>query len=88
MKFDVVEPASWMVIPHTLHEAVRLLPACTKSLKPNEITNGTAPAEPAAAMVCLSVFQIFASPARMRCAYEGRKIFSLSPIFTPCKYFS
>ena len=69
MKFDVVEPASWMVIPHTLHEAVRLLPACTKSLKPNEITNGTAPAEPAAAMVCLyfkSSPSLHACVARMK----------------------
>ena len=38
MKFDIVDPASFILVPHTLHVAVGLLPLFTKLLKAKLMT--------------------------------------------------
>lgn len=43
MKFDVVDPASFILVPHSLHVAVRLPPLFVKLLKPKLMTKCTAP---------------------------------------------
>ena len=43
MKFDVVDLASFILVPHTLHVAVGLLPLFTKLLKAKLMTKGTTP---------------------------------------------
>ena len=43
MKLDVVDPASFILVPHTFLVAVGLLPLFTKLLKAKLMTKGTTP---------------------------------------------
>ena len=55
IKLDVVEPESFMLIPHILHSAVLLFgPCCLKFLKLKLLMNGTAAAAAVDTFVSLS----------------------------------
>ena len=54
MKFDVVYPVSFILVPHTLHVAVLLLQLFTKLVKAKRITKGTA-----AGGFCVAIVRAF-----------------------------
>lgn len=43
-KFDVFDPASFILIPETLHSAIFLFGPCVKLLKPEVLANSSAAA--------------------------------------------
>lgn len=65
-------------MPHSLQVAVRLFDVWVKALKPNAITNGAAPAEPAAAMISVEM-----KPVAARMRYSTLRVISREGKFLP-----
>ena len=58
IKLDVVKPASFILIPHTVQVAVRLFAVCVNALKPNVTTYGTVADELDVAMITVVLISV------------------------------